>query len=217
MAPGTACLPSLQLLQPTGMGKVFHRHLPWVACPWVHSLYIEETCAGHTQSTKERELRQCGQVGVDDSQGQKPPPDPLVQTFRSPELNSLCAREGWGQQGGPFPAPSARPCTDLPVFLLLSRVGVRSWEAGRTRPCCSTHEARLGCRIRELAQRPPGHAGSAAFPDRLPSQPVRVLPSANWPAPLSLGGAFGTTTLLTHPQPTPVSGTALCSSSTPLS
>lgn len=72
------CLPSLQLLGPTGMGKVFHRHLPWVACPWVHSLYIEETCAGHTQSTKERALRQRGQAGVDDSQGQKPPPAPLV-------------------------------------------------------------------------------------------------------------------------------------------
>lgn len=65
--------------------------------------------------------------------------------LRSPDFDSWCAREGWGQQGVPSQA-HLLPHTDLPVFLLLSRVCVRFWEAGRTRAklCCSTLQAQLG-------------------------------------------------------------------------
>lgn len=41
-------------------------------------MYIEEIRAGHTQSTKDGELRPYGQACVDDSKGQKLLPTPLV-------------------------------------------------------------------------------------------------------------------------------------------
>lgn len=120
--------------------------------------------------------------------------------LRSPDLDSWCAREGWGQQGVPS-RPICCPTLICLSFLLLSRVCVRSREAGRTRAklCCSTHQAQLG----ESLHR--GHwittlaleiSLAASLPDTAGSCCVLT-----GQAPPSRG-TFRTMTLLTHPQPT---------------